>query len=187
MSSDSDPEDDQEFEVEAIVNYRKFKGRHQYLIKWQGFPDKDNTWEDIAKGATKAAAAAAKNANGKPAARDLDRSSSTANGNRHRQASQSQSASGKTSEPQADSDDEGSADAVEAFESVVSKELLALDSWEDLVESIHTVEADSQNKSLLRVYVRWKDGMRSAHTSDVTNAKCPQQMIRFYESHLKFD
>ena len=40
-------EDAEEYEVEAIVNHRHFgrKRQLQYLIKWKGYPDADNTWE----------------------------------------------------------------------------------------------------------------------------------------------
>ena len=32
------------YEVEAIVAQRTFKTRKQYLIKWEGYPESDNTW-----------------------------------------------------------------------------------------------------------------------------------------------
>ena len=40
-------EDAEEYEVETIVNHRHFgrKRQLQYLIKWKGYPDVDNTWE----------------------------------------------------------------------------------------------------------------------------------------------
>ena len=40
-------EDAEEYEVETIVNHRHFgrKRQLQYLIKWKGYPDADNTWE----------------------------------------------------------------------------------------------------------------------------------------------
>ena len=38
---------EEEFEVEAVVNHRHFgkKRQLQYLIKWKGYPDTDNSWE----------------------------------------------------------------------------------------------------------------------------------------------
>ena len=38
---------DNEFVVERIVKHRKAKKskKYQYLIKWKGFPDSENTWE----------------------------------------------------------------------------------------------------------------------------------------------
>jgi len=38
--------DDQEFyEIEAILDSRRVKNRLEYLIKWKGCPDSDNSWE----------------------------------------------------------------------------------------------------------------------------------------------
>jgi len=40
-------EDEEEYEVEAIINHRRHGHRRQlqYLIKWKGYPSSDNTWE----------------------------------------------------------------------------------------------------------------------------------------------
>ena len=39
---------EEEYEVEAIRNHRRFGRRRtlQYLIKWKGYPEADNTWEN---------------------------------------------------------------------------------------------------------------------------------------------
>ena len=39
---------EEEYEVEAIRNHRHFGRRKvlQYLIKWRGYPEADNTWEN---------------------------------------------------------------------------------------------------------------------------------------------
>ena len=37
--------DQPEFEVEKILDKRRHRGRTQYLVKWVGYPDSDNTWE----------------------------------------------------------------------------------------------------------------------------------------------
>ena len=34
------------YEIEAIVNDRMHSGKKQYFIKWVGYPESDNTWED---------------------------------------------------------------------------------------------------------------------------------------------
>ena len=38
---------EEEYEVERIVAHRQFgrSKRLQYLIKWKGYPESDNTWE----------------------------------------------------------------------------------------------------------------------------------------------
>lgn len=44
-----DAEEDKEYDVEAIRTWRyNYKlDRREYLIKWQGYPENDNTWEPI--------------------------------------------------------------------------------------------------------------------------------------------
>ena len=37
--------DDQQYEVEAILNHRKIGKTTEYLIKWVGYDDSENTWE----------------------------------------------------------------------------------------------------------------------------------------------
>jgi hypothetical protein len=41
----SEATDESEWEVEAIVNSRKRTGRVQYLVKWLGFSDSENSWQ----------------------------------------------------------------------------------------------------------------------------------------------
>ncbi|XP_054155053.1 chromobox protein homolog 1-like [Oppia nitens] len=40
-------EEEQEFAVEKVVEKRNVKGKIQYLIKWQGYGDEENTWEPV--------------------------------------------------------------------------------------------------------------------------------------------
>ncbi|XP_076824325.1 chromobox protein homolog 1-like [Clavelina lepadiformis] len=44
-ASPQDPESEDEYEVEKVVDKRIHKSKVQYLIKWKGFSDADNTWE----------------------------------------------------------------------------------------------------------------------------------------------
>ena len=35
----------QEYEVEAILTHRHYRGKYQYLVKWKGYDSSENTWE----------------------------------------------------------------------------------------------------------------------------------------------
>ena len=45
---ENQPEEEPFYEVESIINKRKYEGRVEYLIKWKGYPLEDSTWEDYA-------------------------------------------------------------------------------------------------------------------------------------------
>ena len=42
---DDDEGEDGQYVVESVVDKRKRAGQIEYLIKWQGYDDTDNTWE----------------------------------------------------------------------------------------------------------------------------------------------
>ena len=40
-----DDDDEEEYQVEKIIDSRMVRGRKEYLLKWKGYPDSENTWE----------------------------------------------------------------------------------------------------------------------------------------------
>ncbi|RHZ80602.1 hypothetical protein Glove_134g224 [Diversispora epigaea] len=58
-----------------------------------------------------------------------------------------------------------------------------MDSWEEYIESVDYITREDGE---LLVYVTWKFGFKSVHTSTVANFKCPQKVIKFYEKHIRF-
>lgn len=41
-------EDGVEFEVERVVGHRDVRGSRQYLVKWKGYGEFENSWEPAA-------------------------------------------------------------------------------------------------------------------------------------------
>ncbi|KAK6349019.1 hypothetical protein TWF730_009779 [Orbilia blumenaviensis] len=56
-------------------------------------------------------------------------------------------------------------------------------SWEDDVRMIETLERNGGDHIC---YIQWVNGRRSQHPLHVVYQRCPQKMLKFYESHLVF-
>lgn len=56
-------------------------------------------------------------------------------------------------------------------------------SWEDEVKAIDAAEGEHGE---VQVYLTWKNGQKTQHPLHVTYQRCPQKMLKFYESHLVF-
>ncbi|KZO91097.1 hypothetical protein CALVIDRAFT_558362 [Calocera viscosa TUFC12733] len=62
-------------------------------------------------------------------------------------------------------------------------------SWESLVARVDDVAGNSPDekpKKGLRVYLKLTDGSTAVTNTEECNKRCPQKMLRFYESKLKF-
>ncbi|KAI3998119.1 hypothetical protein K525DRAFT_281522 [Schizophyllum commune Loenen D] len=81
-------------------------------------------------------------------------------------------------------DEDGDADL--PVVAAMDKKYRNLDSWEDLIASIETVEQHPDNPDGLMVYVTLKDGRRVRETSATAREKFPQLLIDFYESNLRW-
>lgn len=55
--------------------------------------------------------------------------------------------------------------------------------WDELVDHIDTVTRD---KNVLLVWIAWNDGRLTEELAAEANIRCPQKIIQFYESRLKF-
>lgn len=38
---------DEEYEVEAIRDYRIHRGKEQFFVKWKGYKEEENSWENV--------------------------------------------------------------------------------------------------------------------------------------------
>jgi hypothetical protein len=51
QSESSDSDSGKAFEVEKIIGFRTLKGKEQYHMKWKGYKNSWNTWEDAGSNA----------------------------------------------------------------------------------------------------------------------------------------
>ncbi|KLT46421.1 hypothetical protein CC85DRAFT_1913 [Cutaneotrichosporon oleaginosum] len=56
--------------------------------------------------------------------------------------------------------------------------------WEPLVKQVDSIERGSDNT--LVVYLTMKSGERICQGRDIVYRRCPQAMLRFYETYLKW-
>ncbi|OAA60454.1 chromo domain containing protein [Niveomyces insectorum RCEF 264] len=56
-------------------------------------------------------------------------------------------------------------------------------SWEDDVVDVEMFRGDDGE---LRVFLTWKNGSKSQHSAQQTYVRCPQKILRFYESRISF-
>ncbi|PKS11481.1 hypothetical protein jhhlp_003245 [Lomentospora prolificans] len=56
-------------------------------------------------------------------------------------------------------------------------------SWEDHIETIDACEDEATGK--LVVFLNWKNGKKTKHSTEVVYKRCPQKMLRFYENHVR--
>ena len=55
-------------------------------------------------------------------------------------------------------------------------------SWEDQIINIDSLRRMDDGE--IYGFIIWNNGRKSAHSTKLLNAKCPQKMLQFYEGHL---
>ncbi|CAG8653076.1 9398_t:CDS:2 [Funneliformis caledonium] len=169
--------EDDIYEIEKIVDHRTYRGSIQYMIKWKGYSDKHNSWvskeheseywnnkEIEAKEKIKSLADR-HNINTKKLKRQKS--------NRIKKSQDKHTRQKKS--------------FVELKSSKSNDNLLNNNagSWEPFVTDVATIQQDPYTGTLI-VFLNWKNGHRTSHTNKVTNVKCPQKMLEFYQRHVQF-
>ncbi|KAI8319668.1 chromo domain-like protein, partial [Martensiomyces pterosporus] len=187
---EEEADNEEVYVVEKIIKHRgKKAGEREYLLKWEGYPDSENTWEreenifdkDMLQrywdAIDDAKAASATKANGRRPPRHSNGSATpvspatAARQNKRR----------RTSDIDSDGDGDGESDESGAEPAPSS---FGADDWEPHIREIETI--DRVEGIGLVVYISWKNGNRTKHPVEDAYQKCPQLMLRFYEGRLRF-
>ncbi|KAH9411840.1 putative chromatin organization modifier protein [Ordospora pajunii] len=193
---------DDVYVVEKVVASRKVKGVKQYLLKWMGYPDADNTWEDeenifckdmIQEYESKKATA---NANAKQSKKGNVHSSeaSTTQKAQKRATEQVSCKTSKRSKPQKGKN--GSQNSSEKtqeeskrkprakFQGTPDAQVIS-NSQNSAVEKVISVER-SDSKNGLTVYLLFKNGENGRFPAEVVHKRYPIPLLEYYESNLVF-
>ncbi|KAK8059046.1 chromo domain-containing protein 2 [Apiospora phragmitis] len=190
--NEEDEEDDDigedEFVVEKIVGHQVLDdGSIKYKVKWEGYEKKaDQTWEDednLTENASLVLREYLESVGGRQAILEetetvASQKSAKKRGRPAGSASSGTPANGKRTK-------RGSHPASQTPPASVSgKEWKPpAGSWEDQVGFVDACHDENTGKLL--VYLTWKNGHKTQHDLKVVYSRCPQQMLKFYERHVK--
>ncbi|KAK6333331.1 hypothetical protein TWF718_011146 [Orbilia javanica] len=161
---DEEEGEEEEYVVEKILGHKYEDGILKYKVKWKGYDKKsDQTWEpEDTLEEVVALEEYLLEIGGRP---------SQTPGKRSRKST-------------------GGASTPAPKKSRVKQETTKEDeweppagSWEDDVRMIETLERNGGDHIC---YIQWVNGRRSQHPLHVVYQRCPQKMLKFYESHLVF-
>lgn len=155
-----DGSSEDEYEVERVIAKRVRRGRIEYLVRWAGYGDEDDTWQtEDSMNCPKLIA-------------EFEASQSVAGGDDGTSFSTNICSVKKPPH------------SPRSRGATISLLPENAGDWEHRVDHVDTVlrkEGDA-----LHMWIIWNDKSRSEVLASEANIRCPQKVIAFYESKLKF-
>lgn len=174
----SDDEHDEEYEVERIVATRTRKGKVEYQVKWLGYPESENTWQSV------------DSMNCPDLIAKYEEQKEKTKLEKFRVPSSKSSSPTKSAPAKGRTTEFGKRISLKPQKAATSNSLEKKErqkwvpgDWEELVDRVDTV---SRVNGKLHVWIVWNDGAVTEELADETNIRCPQKVIKFYESRLRF-
>ncbi|KAF6813860.1 chromo domain-containing protein [Colletotrichum sojae] len=172
--------------VEKILDHQVGEdGTVTFKVKWEGYEKKsDQTWEpedSLKEGATDILEDYLEKIGGREALFE-EKSKAKATKKRGRPATSSTPPAGNKRSRR----NGHPADATPPASATNAKGTgwqLPSGSWEDDVESIDACE--DEDTGALIIYLNWKNGQKTKHSTEVVYKRCPQKMLQFYERHIR--
>lgn len=165
-SADNSAEDI--FDVERILDDRMVRGKKQYLIKWVGYPDSENTWEYEEN----------------LMCEEMLKSYMNSKTTKEKKAKEKQreKKSGAHTAPEAKVTFETSKTAADSRSALVPP---ITNEWHDEIERV--TGASINEYGVIEIeYILKKSGQSATSPSDVLKYKAPLKLIEFYEENLSF-
>ncbi|RBQ83200.1 hypothetical protein VDGD_05590 [Verticillium dahliae] len=181
---DADEDGDEEvFIVEKIISHKVEDGDQLlFKVKWEGYSKKaDQTWEpesNLTEGAPEIIAEYYKSVGSRAMILEESRKGKETK-KRGRPASSTPASSSKRARKSRDHP----SDSTPPASATANTWKPPSGSWEDDVTTIDACEDEETGK--LIVYLNWKNGQKTKHTTDVIYKRCPQKMLQFYERHIR--
>ncbi|KAG8830452.1 Heterochromatin protein 1c [Serendipita sp. 399] len=196
--------DEEEYEIERIIHVKKTKGGGvEYLVKWLGYPDSENSWVPEADctapeliqefNENRAKEKAKKLGKGVKAGEDAVMADGTKparkksiKGDSKSVTSGGRSRTFQEVNQEADEDDimDENGRSTDAYAPMNDHQHLA--DWSDIIDEVMTVDHVSSTSKAVTYFMRLKDGsLRSAPSHDMVQ-RAALLVIAFYERNLRF-
>merc|ERR1712109_190620 len=147
--------DEEEYSVEKVVDKRTTKGKIEYLLKWKGYGDEDNTWEP------------ADNVDCDELIEEFERKRAAKKKDSDKRKSGAAGGSGSSSDAKKKRSDD---DRPKGFDRGLDPERI-----------IGATDSSGE----LMFLIKWKGSDEADLVpSRLANVKCPQTVIKFYEERL---
>lgn len=169
-----DAEEEEEFVVEKVVDTRQRSGKREYLLKWKGYPDSENTWEpeenlDCAELIAAYEEKAKKERDEKEKEKEK--------GKKRKSTSQKEKDSG-------DSDAATNTSVSKKKKKIVEEEENKPRGFERGLQPERIIGATDSSGELMFL-MKWKDSDEADLVpARQANVRCPQVVISFYEERL---
>lgn len=191
VEEDEEEEEEEEYEVEKVVDHKKGRGATKYLLKWKGYPDSDNTWEDekgldhchdliLAYWETKKKTSASSTPQ-----QSKKRSKPAAAASTTKSASKEPAQRRKKPKTQEEPVEDEIEEDVELPSFIIDEHFVPppASEWEDQVAQVVSVEETGDG---LMCVLQWQGGEHTEHSTKLIRENCPRKLVDFYEARLRF-
>lgn len=177
---DGDEEEGDEYEVQRIIDHMLDENEDpRFRVVWKGYENpSDHTWEpedNLVDNASEILSEYITKIGGRPKLFEKP-----AKGKKRGRQSASASSTTATKRPRKSEDHPADRESPAEVQKVFKP---PAGSWEEEVVDVEMFRGDDGE---LRVFLTWRNGSKSQHAAQQAYLRCPQRILRFYESRISF-